>query len=83
MCQRKIQSGDIETALYRVKEGNEETLIYCDFPSEPWHRIRTNNVIERINYEIRRRTRVAGRFPDGNSGLMLARARLRHVAGTQ
>ena len=45
--------------------------------------IRTNNVIERLNREIRRRTRVVGTFPDGNSALMLVCARLRHVAGTQ
>ncbi len=32
--------------------------------------------------EIRRRTRVVGCFPDGKSALMLAAARLRHVAGT-
>ena len=56
---------------------------YCDFPSEHWTRIRTNNVMERLNREIRRRTRVVGSFPDGNSALMLVYARLRHVAGTQ
>ena len=38
----------------------EETLTSCDFPSEHWTRIRTNNVIERLNREIRRRARVAG-----------------------
>ena len=32
---------------------------------------------------VRRRTRVVGSFPDGNSALMLVCARLRHVAGTQ
>ena len=63
--------------------GIEETLTYCDFPSEHWTRIRTNNVIERLNREIRRRTRVVGSFPDGNSALMLVCARLRHVAGSQ
>ena len=56
---------------------------YGVFPSEHWTRIRTNNVIERLNREIRRRTRVVGTFPDGNSALMLVCARLRHVAGTQ
>ena len=50
---------------------------------EHWTRIRTNNVIERLNREIRRRTRVVGCFPDGNSALMLVCARLRHVAGSQ
>lgn len=42
-----------------------------------------SNVIERMNREIRRRTRVVGAIPDGNSALMLVCARLRHVAGTQ
>ena len=60
----------------------EETLTYCAFPSEHRTRIRTNNVIERLNREIRR-IRVVGTFPDGNSALMLVCARLRHVAGTQ
>ena len=32
---------------------------------------------------LRRRTRVVGSFPDGNSALMLVCARLRHVAGIQ
>jgi transposase-like protein len=82
---------DITEALWGSKvspatiseDGIEETLTYCDFPSEHWTRIRTNNVIERLNREIRRRTRVVGTFPDGNSALMLVCARLRHVAGTQ
>lgn len=33
--------------------------------------------------EIKRRTKVVGAFPDGNSTLMLSAARLRHVAGTK
>ena len=72
-----------QEAAKKVEDGIEETLTYCDFPSEHWTRIRTNNVIERLNREIRRRTRVVGSFPDGNSALMLVCARLRHVAGTQ
>ena len=58
-------------------------IFYFGVDSEHWTRIRTNNVIERLNREIRRRTRVVGSFPDGNSALMLVCARLRHVAGTQ
>ena len=92
----RVKSLDSITAKLRKKEfpvsiGSamknindiEETLTYCDFPSKHWTRIRTNNVIERLNREIRRRTRVVGCFSDGNSGLMLVCARLRHVAGTQ
>jgi transposase-like protein len=46
------------------------------------HYLRTNNPLERILREIRRRTRVVGAFPDGQSALNLAAARLRHIAGT-
>ena len=66
-----------------VREGVEETLSYMAFPREHWTRIRTNNMLERIMREIRRRTRVVGNFPDGQSALMLVAARLRHIAGTR
>ena len=79
----ELRSMKLKEAAKKVEDGIEETLTYCDFPSEHWTRIRTNNVIERLNREIRRRTRVVGSFPDGNSALMLVCARLRHVAGTQ
>ena len=79
----QLREMKLKEAAKKVEGGIEETLTYCDFPSEHWIRIRTNNVIERLNREIRRRTRVVGTFPDGNSALMLVCARLRHVAGTQ
>ena len=44
---------------------------------------RTNNAIERLNREIRRRTRVVGTFPDGKSALMLVAARLKYVANNK
>ena len=78
----ELRSMKLKEAAKKVEDSIEETLTYCDFPSEHWTRIRTNNVIERLNREIRR-TRVVGTFPDGNSALMLVCARLRHVAGTQ
>lgn len=62
-----------------VREGCAETLAYADFPMRHWTRIRTNNAIERLNREIRRRTRVVGTFPDGKSALMLAAARLKYI----
>ena len=79
----ELKAMKLPEAAKKVEAGIEETLTYCDFPSEHWVKIRTNNVIERMNREIRRRTRVVGAFPDGNSALMLVCARLRHVAGTQ
>ena len=79
----ELKAMKLPEAAKKVEAGIEETPTYCDFPSEHWVKIRTNNVIERMNREIRRRTRVVGAFPDGNSALMLVCARLRHVAGTQ
>jgi transposase-like protein len=73
----------LKEAAKKVEDSIEETLTYMSFPYQHWTRIRTNNAIERLNREIRRRTRVVGTFPDGNSALMLVCARLRHVAGTQ
>ena len=66
-----LKAMKLPEAAKKVEERIEETLTYCDFPSEHWTRIRTNNFIERLNREIRRRTRVVGCFPDGNSALML------------
>ena len=60
----------------------EETQTYYSFAETHWRRIRTNNPLERIMREIRRRTNVVGTFPDGESALMLCAARLRHIAGT-
>ncbi len=79
----ELKSMKLNGAAKKITDSIEETLTYFDFPSEHWLKIRTNNVIERLNREIRRRTRVVGTFPDGNSALMLVCARLRHVAGTQ
>jgi transposase-like protein len=60
-----------------------ETLTYFAFPSNHWRQVKTNNPLERIIREIRRRTRVVGAFPDGHSALMLVAARLRHIASTK
>lgn len=79
----ELRAMKLPEAAKKVEDGIEETLTYADFPTEHWSRIRTNNAIERLNREIRRRTRVVGAFSDGNSALMLVCARLRHVAGTQ
>ena len=79
----ELRNIKLKEAAKKVCDSVEETLTYMSFPSEHWTKIRTNNVIERLNREIRRRTRVVGTFPDGNSALMLVCARLRHVAGTQ
>ena len=79
----KLRSMRLNEAAKKVEDGIEETLTYMDFPSQHWLKIRTNNVIERMNREIRRRTRVVGTFPDGKSALMLVCARQRYVSGKE
>jgi transposase-like protein len=73
----------LKTAADLVEQKVAETLTYYAYPSTHWRQIRTNNPLERIIREIRRRTRVVGAFPDGNSALMLVAARLRHIASTK
>lgn len=75
----KLRNMKLERAAEIVSAGIEDTLTYMDFPREHWLRIRTTNSLERLLKEVRRRTRVVGSFPDGNSALMLVCARLRYV----
>lgn len=78
----KLKDMKLAKAAELVETSIEETLAYYSFPETHWRRIRTNNPLERIMREIRRRTKVVGAFPDGESALMLCAARLRHIAGT-
>lgn len=66
-------------AAKKAEDSVIETLEYMHFPREHWKKIRSNNVIERLNREIKRRTRVVGTFPDRESALMLVCARLRYM----
>ena len=81
MVTEKLKQLKLEKAAALVEGGAEETFSYYDFPPTHWRSIRTNNPPERINREIRRRTGVAGNFPDGKSALMLGGAGLRYLAG--
>ena len=77
---QELEKMKLAAAAKTVREGVAETLTYTNFPMAHWVRIRTNNAIERLNREIRRRTRVVGTFPDGNSALMLVTAQCKYIA---
>ena len=79
----KLREMRLAKAAEIVANGIDETLSYYSMPPEHWRCLRTNNPLERLMREIRRRTRVVGAFPDGQSALMLVAARLRHVAATK
>lgn len=79
----KLQEMRLREAAKKVDASIHETLTYYSFPEQHWLRLRTNNPMERLMREIRRRSRVVGAFPDGQSALMLCAARLRHVASSK
>ena len=79
----KLRAMRLPKAADLVEAKAHETLTYFTFPSNHWRQIKTNNPLQRIIREIRRRTRVLGAFPDGHSALMLVAARLRHIASTK
>lgn len=66
-------------AMKTVADGIEETIIFYRFPARHWRNIRTTNLVERLNREIRRRTDVVGSFPDAKSAILLVCARVRWV----
>ena len=71
----------LKSAANRLREGVGETAacLLPGFPANHGTKPRTNDMIERLNKEIRRRTRVVGGFPDSNSALMLVCAGIRYV----
>ena len=89
-CRRKaeevaqfLRDNKMKAAATTLESGIQEALTYTSYPHEHWLKIRSNNGIERINREIRRRTNAVGAFPDGNSALMLVCARLRFVSASE
>lgn len=71
----------LKSAANRLRGGVGETTacLLPGFPANHGIKPRTNDMIERLNREIRRRTRVVGGFPDSNSW---PTANLRKEVGT-
>lgn len=62
-----------------LEENIEEGFTVCRFARSSHRKIRTINVLERVNKEIRRRTRVVGIFPNEDSVLRLTSAVLAEI----
>lgn len=78
----KLKAMKLRTAAELVENAIHETLTFFAYPPQHWLKLKTNNPMERLLKEARRRTKVVGAFPDGRSALMLVAARLRHVSAT-
>jgi len=64
-------SREFPTACETLAQHLEECLTFYRFPERHWKHIRTSNVIERSFKEVKRRTRVVGRFPNETSALVM------------
>ena len=79
---QQLREMKLTAAAKKIETGIDETLTYMDYPAQHWNKIKTTNLIERVNREIKRRTRAIGAFPDSQSTLMLVCTRLRYIAGS-
>lgn len=59
-----------------LESNGPEGFTFYDFPKECWRKIKTSNVVERLNREVKRRTRVVNLFPNEPSCLRLVSALL-------
>ena len=78
-----LKTMKLRTAAALVDSAVSETFTFYAYPPQHWLKIKTNNPMERLLKEVRRRTRVVGAFPDSHAALMLVSARLRHVSATK
>lgn len=67
-------------AIQILQEGLEDSLAFYSFPSLDARKISSSNMLERLNEEIRRRTRVVGIFPSPDSYLRLVTTYLMEYA---
>ena len=62
-----------------LEENVAQGFTIFQFPQAHWKKLRTSNVVERVNREIKRRTRVAVLFPNEDSCLRLVSAVLQEI----
>ena len=72
-------SGDTKKQRIRSNDSSPDFLNYTAFPKAHGKRIRTTNVMERINKELKRRTKVVGAFPSEEALMILAGSILRDI----
>jgi len=69
---RELDEEGYKSVADTLERFQYDVLNYRDFPKNHWRRIRTTNILERINKELKRRSKVVGAFPNQESVLRLA-----------
>ena len=64
------------TAVPVMEAARDDVLAFLHFPQEHWRKIWSTNPLERLNKEIKRRTRVVGIFPNDAAIMRLVGAQL-------
>jgi putative transposase len=79
----KLRSMKLRKAAEMVADGVSETMSYYAFPRVHWRQLRTNNPLERITREIRRRTRVVGSYSRWSFGIDVGCSQTEAYCGQQ
>ena len=68
---QQLEEMGYKSAAASLERFSTDLLNYQAFPEEHWKRLRTTNMLERVNLEIKRRSRSIGAFPNGDSAMRL------------
>jgi len=68
----ELDSMGYKGAADTLEDFQYDIMNYMQFPEKHWKKIRTTNMMERTNKELKRRSRVVGAFPNKESVLRLA-----------
>ena len=68
---RELDSTGYKSAADTLERFQYDVTNYIQFPQSYWRKIRTANMMERTNKEIKRRSKVVGAFPNQESVLRL------------
>ncbi len=72
LVQQNLMDRGMEKAAEMYERWHDSLYNYRSSPKRHWRRIRTTNMMERLNYEVKRRTKKVGAFPSGNALMRLA-----------